>query len=459
MADINVDVNLPSAISVDITSPTQALATNISIPGPQGPTGPRGFSPLINGITGESILFSGKDGIIISTDQSIDTIFVSGNSGHFQSAVNSLTTNLNNTGTNLNTSINSLSGLFTGYTGSLDATYATDSQLANTGSTLNTKIDNFSGYVNSTGSNIVFTTGNQTISGDKIFKNNIVMEQTGIFSAIDLSDTDSILLSGIDIQIVSGSMTLTNPPTISGNPFITGNLALYSTITNLASTGSTLNSSINSLSGTLTSTYATISNLASTGSTLDTKINNLSGSSVLLYGDQSVSGVKTFANNISVQGTGIFDALDLSNISDFSFSGVTINLINSTVQSSGGNFIVYGSGNFTSGLDLNNSKLINSIPEIINLSTNFNISGNYNSRMIMVNSATEVTGRIVSGNSLGFNATIMQVGVGQVLITGSGIGINIGSYNNQYRTAGQFATISLLHTGNNGYTMYGNTAA
>ena len=348
------------------------------------------------------------------------------------------------------------------------------------------------------------------------------MEQTGIFSAIDLSDTDSILLSGIDIQIVSGSMTLTNPPTISGNPFITGNLALYSTITNLASTGSTLNSSIsslsgtltsnyatisnlastgstlnnsiislsglftgytgtldatfasdtqlantgttldssiNSLSGTLTSTYATISNLASTGSTLDTKINNLSGSSVLLYGDQSVSGVKTFANNISVQGTGIFDALDLSNISDFSFSGVTINLINSTVQSSGGNFIVYGSGNFTSGLDLNNSKLINSIPEIINLSTNFNISGNYNSRMIMVNSATEVTGRIVSGNSLGFNATIMQVGVGQVLITGSGIGINIGSYNNQYRTAGQFATISLLHTGNNGYTMYGNTAA
>ena len=240
----------------------------------------------------------------------------------------------------------------------------------------------------------------------------------------------------------------------------TGTLdATFASDTQLANTGTTLDSSINSLSGTLTSTYATISNLASTGSTLDTKINNLSGSSVLLYGDQSVSGVKTFANNISVQGTGIFDALDLSNISDFSFSGVTINLINSTVQSSGGNFIVYGSGNFTSGLDLNNSKLINSIPEIINLSTNFNISGNYNSRMIMVNSATEVTGRIVSGNSLGFNATIMQVGVGQVLITGSGIGINIGSFNNQYRTAGQFAAVSVLHTGNNGYTMYGNTAA
>jgi hypothetical protein len=117
------------------------------------------------------------------------------------------------------------------------------------------------------------------------------------------------------------------------------------------------------------------------------------------------------------------------------------------------------SGIFTSGLDLNNSNLINATPQIINLSANFNISGNYNSRMIMVNSATEVTGSIISGNSLGFNASVTQVGAGKILITGSGIGIKIGSFNNQYRTAGQFAAISLLHTGNNGYTMYGNTAA
>jgi ABC-type nitrate/sulfonate/bicarbonate transport system permease component len=116
------------------------------------------------------------------------------------------------------------------------------------------------------------------------------------------------------------------------------------------------------------------------------------------------------------------------------------------------------SGIFTSGIDLNNSNLINATPQIINLSANFNISGNYNSRMIMVNSATQVTGNIISGNSLGFNATIMQVGSGQVLITGSGIGVTIGSYSNQYRTAAQFAAVSVLHTGSNGYVMYGNTA-
>ena len=117
------------------------------------------------------------------------------------------------------------------------------------------------------------------------------------------------------------------------------------------------------------------------------------------------------------------------------------------------------SGTFTSGLDLNNSNLINATPQIINLSANFNISGDYNSRMIMVNSANEVTGTIISGNSLGFNATIMQVGVGQVLITGSGIGIRINEYANQFRTAGAFAAVTLLHTGTNGYVMYGNTAS
>ena len=39
MADINVDVNLPNAISVDVTSPTYDLNANVYIPGAQGPAG------------------------------------------------------------------------------------------------------------------------------------------------------------------------------------------------------------------------------------------------------------------------------------------------------------------------------------------------------------------------------------------------------------------------------------
>jgi len=86
MADINVNVVLPDPITVDVTSPTQALATNISIPGPQGP---RGTPTAINEISNEYIYISGADGIKIF-NSGINTIFISGNSVYFQSELNSL---------------------------------------------------------------------------------------------------------------------------------------------------------------------------------------------------------------------------------------------------------------------------------------------------------------------------------------------------------------------------------
>ena len=51
----------------------------------------------------------------------------------------------------------------------------------------------------------------------------------------------------------------------------------FATITNLAATGSTLDTKINTLSGYSNNSFATIVNLAATGSTLDAKINTLSG--------------------------------------------------------------------------------------------------------------------------------------------------------------------------------------
>jgi hypothetical protein len=167
--------------------------------------------------------------------------------------------------------------------------------------------------------------------------------------------------------------------------------------------------------------------------------------------NQNINGVKAFSSRPTVNGTGVLLSGEAAQVD-----------LSSTIRTTGDQTIsgiktFTNTGIFSSGIDLNNSNLINATPQIINLSANFNISGNYNSRMIMVNSATEVTGRIVSGNALGFNITVMQVGIGQIQITGSGIGIRIDSFNNQYRTAGQFATASILHTGSNAYIMYGNT--
>jgi len=197
-------------------------------------------------------------------------------------------------------------------------------------------------------------------------------------------------------------------------------------------------------------------------------------------GNQTISGVKTFATGViisgdlQVSGTGIFNAIDLNSVDIISLSGVDVTITSGLVvltnPVSAPN-LVYNTGNqnisgvktfnnsgiFTSGLDLNNSNLINATPQLVNETTNFIISGNDNGRVILANHSTnEITGTIVSGNPIGFNTSIIQINSG-IFITGSGNGITINSFGGYYRTAGKFATVSLLHTGNNGYIMYGNT--
>ena len=139
----------------------------------------------------------------------------------------------------------------------------------------------------------------------------------------------------------------------------------------------------------------------------------------------------------------------LGNRNDLSFMGSVSVIPLLTIDSS---------VKISNNLDLANSKLLNFTQEIINVNSNFSIFGNYNSKIVLANSSNQITGSIISGNTSGFNMSITQIGNGQILITGSGNGVSIGSYNNQYKTAGKFATISLLNTGNNGYIMYGNTA-
>jgi hypothetical protein len=83
-------------------------------------------------------------------------------------------------------------------------------------------------------STIVYTSGNQTISGVKTFATGVVVSGnlqvsgTGIFNALDLNNIDSLSFSGVDVTITSGLVVLTNPvsaPNLvynSGNQTISG---------------------------------------------------------------------------------------------------------------------------------------------------------------------------------------------------------------------------------------------
>ena len=167
--------------------------------------------------------------------------------------------------------------MFTGYTGTLDATFATDTQLANTGTTLVSSINSLSGYINSSSSNIVFTTGNQIISGVKTFVQDATFGDTG--------QGDFLVISGNNFTVY-GSGNFTSGLFVNSSPVLTGSSTLYATSVNLASTGSTLDTKINNLSGYINSTGSNI---------------------VLTTGNQSISGVKTFNNGLSTSHiSGIF---------------------------------------------------------------------------------------------------------------------------------------------------------
>lgn len=205
----------------------------------------------------------------------------------------------------------------------------------------------------------------------------------------------------------------------------------------------------------------TTSNAVLSGFYLDSVVNRTT--------NQLVSGLKTFVSGVN-----------LNRIDSFTTSGVDIGVVSGSVTLTNNLTapnVVYSTGLFTNNqyidgikifksgisgdndkLSLFNSNLINYTREFIGETANFIISANDSSRFILARSSTEITGFIVSGNPTGFHTSITQIGAGQIRITGSGSLVRVNSYNNQFRTAGQFANITLLHTGSNGYIIYGNTA-
>jgi hypothetical protein len=174
-----------------------------------------------------------------------------------------------------------------------------------------------SGEAGALPSTIVYTTGNQNISGVKTFLNNVQVLGTGIFNALDLNNIDTISLSGVDVQITNGNVSLTNTPTVNGNLVLTG--------VDLTP-------------------YATISNLLATGITLDNKINSLSGVSVLTFGNQGIYGNKTFYDNISINNLTVTGTQTIANISNTNVASnyILLNITGGAVD--GGTFFVTGDG-------------------------------------------------------------------------------------------------------------------
>ena len=284
-------------------------------------------------------------------------------------------------------------------------------------------------FVSYTGDNLVYSTGNQLISGIKSFNTRPQLSGTGFLISGEAVTISLLTQSGQALDAKINSLS-----GYSNNTF--------ATTTNLFSTGSTLDSKINqiltgyvsiiqnqtisgqksfaqrpSLSGSgflLSGEALSISILSESGQALDSKINNLSGyinssnsNIVFTTGNQLISGVKTFANNINFSGTGIFNGIDLNNIDILSLSGIDIYISNSNIFATVGTYsfdrLQAQTGVFISGFFSN----VNSqsgfftrsfvAPDIVYSTGNQTVSGVKN---FIVRPTVDTTGVVVSGNNL-----------------------------------------------------------
>jgi len=157
-----------------------------------------------------------------------------------------------------------------------------------------------SGYISSVSQaalmvpNLVYNTGDQTISGIKTFANNIAVSGTGIFNSLDLSSVDTISLSGVDITITNGVVISTNPITAPNLVYNTGNQTI-SGVKTFSVAGSTIarisQSGLNVVSGNLT--LQSGSNLViATGATI-------LGNNYFWFGTGTGTSVTTTANTLA----------------------------------------------------------------------------------------------------------------------------------------------------------------
>jgi len=255
--------------------------------------------------------------------------------------IDSISGNLINTGQNLQSQIASNDGDISTLTSNLASSGLNlETQIRNSGANLQTDIRDFSG-------DAVFLTGAQTIQGDKTFAEDItILGNLGVSGNFTLGDdttqkittrgdlfVDDDAFFGDDVH-VTGDLVVDGTAS-AANPTQNGHLTTKSYVdsadstltSNLATSGSNLHRDIHTVSGDVVLNSADIdslsgsldttnTNLTTTGSKLHRDIHSISGEAVLNTADidslsgqvvfntgqQNISGIKNFANDVTVGG-------------------------------------------------------------------------------------------------------------------------------------------------------------
>ena len=271
----------------------------------------------------------------------------------------------------------------------------------------------------------VYTTGDQTIGGIKTFSNRPKVNGTEVLLSGDKSivyTTGNQTISGIkkftelNFQPVDPSYSSAHIKSTMWDGMTEG-IGFFSFDTQIA------NFNDGEINLYKTTRFSQRPTLNGTGVLLIGEATAGSINSVYTTGNQTISGTKTFLTNSIL------------------YSGVNVNFDSNT------NVTFSGTPTFKSGI--NSNILFNT------QSANFSFDSSMNGKMILINSAAVVTGTLPAGLQDGYNVSLTQVGAGKITIAATSpascqqrLGL--------YSSAGQYAVISLINTGSNGFLLYGD---
>jgi hypothetical protein len=177
----------------------------------------------------------------------------------------------------------------------------------------------------------------------------------------------------------------------------------------------------------------------------------LSGGSATGAGTPNIGGPIRFIGGSGVAG--------ISGFFEFKGESITFNENKFLVQKNGDisgrslscieRPIANGTGVLLSG------EAVAPLVDINNITGNFIFNNSFNAKLLTINAAQNITGTVPTGFPTGYNVSFVQMGNGQLFITGSG-GAIVRQRLNLFRTAGQYGIASLLHHSGNQFILYGD---
>jgi hypothetical protein len=98
------------------------------------------------------------------------------------------------------------------------------------------------------------------------------------------------------------------------------------------------------------------------------------------------------------------------------------------------------------------------LTQISSSTTNYTLVAADTGKTITINSGSAVTLTVPTGLPVGFNTDIIQLGAGQITVSGA-VGVTINNRQSQTKTAGQYAVVSLLSRAADLFILSGDTGA